>query len=382
MQIRQLTRDDAAEYLALRLRALREHPDAFRSSFEEESAKNVEWSAHRLAGGDGFFLGAFESGTMIGTVGVQTEARTKLRHQATVIGMYVAAEHARHGVGRALVDACIARSRDIGTLETLILTVTSANAQAVRLYRRAGFVEYGREPRTMRIGDRYYDKTMMVLDLRGHAPAAQRIFDISPTVQRGFPVFPGDTPFEARWSAAIGPDSAFSLSAMSLSPHTGAHADAPLHYDTAGASIGEVALEPYLGACRVIHAFGARLIAPHQIETALAGTPPRVLIRSYRRQPKQWDDGFAALDPAAIDAMHARGVRLIGIDTPSIDPARSRTLDSHQAVQRSGMAILEGLVLDEVPEGDYELIALPLKWAGIEASPVRAILRELPVICA
>jgi arylformamidase len=381
MRIRELTRADASDYLALRLRGLRDHPDAFRSSFEEESARTVDWAEKRLAGSDAFFLGAFEDGALIGTVGVQMESRAKLRHQATVIGMYVAAEHARRGIGQALVKACVERARTIEPLQMLILTVTSNNAHAVRMYRHAGFVEYGREPRTMRIGDRYYDKTMMCLDLRGALPP-QRVLDISPAVREGFPVFPGDAPFEPRWTARIGDGNGYSLSAVRLSPHTGAHADAPLHYDAAGASIGEVALDAYLGRCRVLHVFDALRIEPRHVAAVLVGAPPRVLIRTYRQKPAQWDDDFAALSATTVELLHAHGVRLIGIDTPSIDPARSRTLDSHQAVQRNAMAILEGLVLDDVPEGDYELIALPLKWHGVEASPVRALLRELPVVCA
>ena len=90
-----------------------------------------------------------------------------------------------------------------------------------------------------------------------------------------------------------------------------------------------------------------------------------------------WDSSFTAIAPATIDLLHAHGVRLVGIDTPSLDPEQSKLLDSHQRVRQHGMAILEGVVLDEVAEGDYELIALPLKISGCDASPVRAVLREL-----
>jgi arylformamidase len=206
----------------------------------------------------------------------------------------------------------------------------------------------------------------------------RRVYDISPAVRPGFPVFPGDAPFALRWTWKLGPGCPVNVSEVSMSPHTGAHADAPLHYDDAGESIGAVALEPYLGPCRVIHALGAApLIEPRHLEPRLAGTPPRVLVRSYERAPVEtWDPDFAAFAPATIELLHAHGVRLIGIDTPSLDPEASKTLDSHQAIAHHRMAILEGLVLDEVAEGDYELIALPLKWHGLDASPVRAVLRE------
>ncbi|MGE5337295.1 MAG: arylformamidase [Gemmatimonadota bacterium] len=206
----------------------------------------------------------------------------------------------------------------------------------------------------------------------------RRVYDISPPVRPGFPVFPGDSPFALRWTWKLGPGCPVNVSEVSMSPHTGAHADAPLHYDNAGASIGEVALDTYLGPCRVIHAIGSALIEPHHVAQRLAGTPPRVLVRSYRRAPiEAWDPGFAAIAPATIELLHEHGVRLVGIDTPSLDPEASKTLDSHQVVRRHGMAILEGIVLDEVAEGDYELIALPLRWQGLDASPVRAVLREL-----
>ena len=166
MIVRRLTPTDAAEYRELRLRALREHPDAFRSSYEEEVLKPADWAAQRVGGADGFFLGAFDAtGALIGAVGLQLEARRKLRHQGHVIGMYVAAEHGGQGVGRALIEACIAQARAIDHLEALVLTVTSSNDHAVRLYRNAGFVECGREPRAMKIDGRYFDKTMMYLDL-------------------------------------------------------------------------------------------------------------------------------------------------------------------------------------------------------------------------
>ncbi len=205
-----------------------------------------------------------------------------------------------------------------------------------------------------------------------------RLWDISPAVAPGFPVFPGDTPFSFRWTWKIAPGCPVNVSEITMSPHTGSHADAPLHYDDAGASIGDVPLEPYLGRCRVIHAIGVRpLVEPQHVVERLRDTPPRVLLRTYQRVPSGWDPDFAAVAPAAVELLHAHGVRLIGIDTPSLDPERSKTLDSHQRVRALRIAILEGLVLDEVPEGDYELIALPLKWCGLDASPVRAVLRSL-----
>ena len=103
-----------------------------------------------------------------------------------------------------------------------------------------------------------------------------------------------------------------------------------------------------------------------------------MLFRTYARAPvAAWDSNFRAVAAATIDALAAAGVFLVGIDTPSLDPETSKTMDAHRAVYRHGMSILESLVLDGVPEGDYELIALPLKLVDLDAAPVRAVLRPL-----
>ena len=106
--------------------------------------------------------------------------------------------------------------------------------------------------------------------------------------------------------------------------------------------------------------------------------PQRVLVRTYDHMPvDRWDGQLAAYAPGTIERLADLGVLLVGIDTASIDPADSKTLDSHQVIRRRGLRVLENLVLDAVPEGDYELIALPLKLTTADASPVRAVLRAL-----
>jgi arylformamidase len=206
-----------------------------------------------------------------------------------------------------------------------------------------------------------------------------RLWDISPPVSARSPVFPGDTAYRQEWAASIGPGCPVNVSSITTTPHVGAHADAPLHYDPQGCAIGEVDLSPYLGPCRVIHAIGvAPLVEWRHIEHAAGGLPPRVLVRTYDRMPADtWDPQLAAFAPATIERLADLGVVLVGIDTASIDPAESKTLDSHQVIRRRGLRVLENLVLDAVPEGDYELIALPLKLVTADASPVRAVLRSL-----
>ena len=210
-------------------------------------------------------------------------------------------------------------------------------------------------------------------------PTRLRLWDISPSVGTGSPVFPGDTPFALQWAARITPDCPVNISTLTLSPHTGAHADAPLHYGDEGVAIGDVPLAPYLGLCRVIHAIDrGPLVLWEHLAHALQDLPPRVLVRTYARMPQdRFDDALPAYAPETITRLADMGVVLIGIDSASIDPASSKTLDSHQVIRRRGLRVLENLLLDEVPEGDYELIALPLKLRSACASPVRAVLREL-----
>jgi arylformamidase len=207
----------------------------------------------------------------------------------------------------------------------------------------------------------------------------KRLWDISPPVREGSPVFPGDTEYRQQWAATLGPGCPVNVSTLTLSPHVGAHADAPLHYDPEGATAGSLDLAPYLGPCRVIHAIGCGpLVRWQHIEHAMRNLPPRVLVRTYQRMPvDRWDPELAAFAPDTIERLADLGVKLVGIDTASIDPAESKTLDSHQVIRRRNLRVLENLVLDEVPEGDYELIALPLKLMTADASPVRAVLREL-----
>jgi arylformamidase len=169
------------------------------------------------------------------------------------------------------------------------------------------------------------------------------------------------------------------VSALTLSPHAGAHADAPLHYDPNGEPVGSLALEPFLGPCRVIHAIGCGpLVKPEHLAHAMNEIPPRVLVRVYERMPQdRFDNALPAFAPETVERLADLGVVLIGIDSASIDPADSKSLDSHQVIRRRGLRVLENLLLDDVAEGDYELIALPLKLTTADASPVRAILRPL-----
>jgi ribosomal protein S18 acetylase RimI-like enzyme len=162
MQIRRLAAADAAAYRALRLRALRENPEAFTSSFEEENARPPAESAQRLSSGVRIW-GAFDQqGVLVGMVGLDPELRPKNRHKAHVVAMYVAPEAGRRGIGRALLDALVQDARASG-LELLVLTVTEGNAGATRLYESMGFRSFGLEPHAIKVAGRAYAKNHMAL---------------------------------------------------------------------------------------------------------------------------------------------------------------------------------------------------------------------------
>jgi RimJ/RimL family protein N-acetyltransferase len=164
--IRRLVPDDVAVYRALRLRGLKEHPDAFTSGYDEEAAKPLAVTEARLAlEADGRMWGAFVDGALVGAIGLLREPRVKIRHKGEVFGMYVVREHAAQGVGAALLSLLIGEARRESGLTQLTLTVTETNVVARKLYEKFGFRSFGIEPRAIRVGDTYFDKNHMILFL-------------------------------------------------------------------------------------------------------------------------------------------------------------------------------------------------------------------------
>lgn len=204
------------------------------------------------------------------------------------------------------------------------------------------------------------------------------LYDITPPITERLKVWPGDTLPAREVLLDMSRGDTVTLSTLRSTVHLGAHADAPNHYGRTGSGIDARSLDYYLGRCQVI-----RVNVPRKSRVGLEHIPcpieaPRVLFRTGTfPDPNTFNDDFAALSPNLIEALSERGVRLIGIDTPSIDLFDSTDLPSHQVCLRNDLAILEGLTLAEVPDGIYELIALPLRLVGFDASPVRAVLRSL-----
>ena len=207
----------------------------------------------------------------------------------------------------------------------------------------------------------------------------KRLIDISPPLSVGMGVFPGDAAFEVAQTFAIGPGCPVNVARIAMSTHCGAHVDAPLHYDPAGASIDTLDLDDFIGPARVIDARGPGLLCRfEEIESALDRAPPRLLFRLMEGDDHfSWPTGFRALAPEAVERLAQAGIRLIGVDVPSVDPETSKELPSHMACRRHDIRIVENLMLGGVMPGDYELIALPLRLKGLDAAPVRAVLRQL-----
>jgi len=200
------------------------------------------------------------------------------------------------------------------------------------------------------------------------------MYDLSPPISPSLAVWPGDSPPSREVLTEIDDGDNIRLSTLRATVHLGAHADAPSHYSATGAAIDQVALEPYLGPAQVVRLDSqpGTVITPDLLPPIGA---PRILIDTGTfPDPDQWTNDFAVPAPDLIDFLADAGVVLIGLDSPSVDPAASKDLPAHQRLAQRNMANLEGLVLHHVPEGRYQLSALPLPLVGFDGSPVRAVL--------
>lgn len=204
------------------------------------------------------------------------------------------------------------------------------------------------------------------------------MIDISPPLNASLSVWPGDTPLSREILLEIARGASVTLSTLRATVHLGAHADAPSHYGASAGDIASRSLVYYIGACEVMRVPVARGEVITAAMLPRAPTAPRVLFATGTFPDLcEFNQDFAALSPALVDHLHTAGVILAGIDTPSVDPFSSKDLAAHKRFLALDMAILEGLVLDRVADGTYELIALPLRLEGFDASPVRAVLRPL-----
>jgi arylformamidase len=204
------------------------------------------------------------------------------------------------------------------------------------------------------------------------------LYDISPPITPDLKVWPGDTPPSREVLLDIKNGANITLSTLKATVHLGAHADGPSHYGVNAPSIDQRSLDYYIGSCQVMWADVPRGVRIERRHLRRDVRSKRVLLATGTfPDHTSFNDDFAALSPALVDHFHAMGVKLVGIDTPSVDLFDSKDLPAHKRFLVHNMAILEGIVLTDVPEGVYELIALPLKLVGFDASPVRAVLRTI-----
>ena len=206
-----------------------------------------------------------------------------------------------------------------------------------------------------------------------------QLIDISPLVSPRIGVWPGDVSYERTVTCSIADGANIDLSDVRTTLHVGAHADAPSHYIAEGQTIEQRPLERYYGPCEVIRVQVGRgeRIGPQHLPGPVQA--PRVLFHTGTfPDPDRFNEDFASLSPELVEHLAAQGVTLVGLDTPSVDLFADAALLSHQAVARADLAVLEGLVLDDVDPGVYTLCALPLKLEGADASPVRAVLIASP----
>ena len=168
-------------------------------------------------------------------------------------------------------------------------------------------------------------------------------------------------------------------SLLTIFSHTGTHVDAPFHFDAQGAKIHELDLKALIGYCTVIDvSYKKDKFTVDDIKNLDIKIFDRILFKTYSSFPKDsWDRHFMSVDAAVVSYLADRGCRLLGTDSASVDPQESKSLKAHHMTAQRDMYILEGIVLDQVEAGEYELIALPLPFEGGDASPVRAILREI-----
>lgn len=202
------------------------------------------------------------------------------------------------------------------------------------------------------------------------------IIDISPLISSEIAVWPGDVPFSRKILLNTDEGHHLTLSSIETSVHLGAHTDGPNHYINGGQDISQRSLSYYFGPAQVITCSTKRSerihwqdLATHKIEA------PRVLLKTNSfPNPNHFNEDFCSLSEELVDKLAERHAVLVGIDTPSVDPFNSKQLEAHHRIAKHNMAVLEGIILSHVQDGNYQLVALPLKIAGADASPVRAVL--------
>ncbi|MDQ0430216.1 arylformamidase [Planomicrobium stackebrandtii] len=202
----------------------------------------------------------------------------------------------------------------------------------------------------------------------------KNIIDISMELSNGTPEWPGDMPFSYELSVTKEQSGSVNVGKLQSSTHVGTHVDAPFHYDDDGIKIDELPLDIYLSKAQVVDVSGLSTISAADLVSLEEGVTTLLLKTVAWKDRSRFPETWPVFDESIAKWMEDNGVKLLGVDVPSVDPETSKELPMHQAMNRHQRFILEGIVLDDVAEGVYRLAALPLKIKGAEGSPVRAIL--------
>ena len=201
--------------------------------------------------------------------------------------------------------------------------------------------------------------------------------DISVPLGSAAPAWPGDTPFTAQWTWSQDAGASVNVSAVTLSPHVGTHADAPYHVQNGWGASEELPLASFIGPCTVVDATANRgAMSLEALGIASDAPVDRLLLKTgHSVASGSFPDDWPWIDPRALQLLLARGLRLLGVDAPSVDSKESKTLDVHRTLFGAGACNLENLDLRRVIPGAYDLFAAPLAIVGLDAAPVRALLR-------
>ncbi|WP_459502912.1 arylformamidase [Bacillus sp. C1] len=202
--------------------------------------------------------------------------------------------------------------------------------------------------------------------------------DISQPLNNEIATWPGDTPFSYEVSWSKEQSGSVNVGKLTMSIHTGTHIDAPFHFDNNGKKVSELDVNVYVGKARIIDVSGIETIGAKELEVFSLDGVKRLLLRtSSHGNAQEFPKTIPYLRADIAPFLSEKGIRLIGVDVPSVDPLDDKELAAHHQLFQHGIHILENVVLDHVQDGDYELIALPLALADADGSPVRAVIRPL-----
>lgn len=203
---------------------------------------------------------------------------------------------------------------------------------------------------------------------------AKEIYDISMELNTDTPEWPGDRPFEYALSVTKEQSGSVNVGEIKTSTHLGTHIDAPFHYDDNGLTIEKMPLEVYLSTAQVVDVQGMKKIDSKDLPEPEEGVTAVLLKSCSWKDRTKFPESWPVFGESIAEWMKEKGIRLLGVDVPSVDQETSKELPMHQAMNVNGRYILEGIVLNDIDAGVYQLAALPLKIKGAEGSPVRAAL--------